>query len=624
MNNNRGFKPPQQPSSDMMTFLQKHFFSTTPEGTPAAPTATVSSTPEQIAAAKENAIAKGYERLKNIKHEGVQQHGPELWEKLVNISTQRMNTYMELVESSDSRPSGADTSKATWFGQRVRPAQLHQKFRDLSHLSGEERLHQFQQLWLSATDFRPKMTPKSVAVNRWLAGLIILVMGMVSLGGVTRLTKSGLSMTHWKFTGEGRPKTPAQWEEEFDVYKKSPEWRLHNQDMTVEEFKFIYDMEYGHRTLGRTIGVAFVLPLVYFIARRRLSLSEGFTKALIGTLSLGGVQGLIGWWMVKSGLTEEDNVHKARVSPYRLATHLIIAFTLLVGLTTLKLKAKWGAVETLFDGKVLHKNNNFMGMYTPKKLAHTLSMLSLVTAFSGAFVAGNEAGLVYNEWPKMGEGFIPSDLFSPHMSLLQNTFENPTFVQFTHRCLAYTTFTVSWVTAIKCLTNKQCPGLVAKSALACATVASLQAMLGVATLLNHVPVDLAALHQGGAMVLLMASTRLMFHTNNPVNALGDISGGLAQNKQLFFSVMQNGGLAPQQQQPMMAHAPMAAPNLAGMAAQQAGKVNKSAAGILAAAGVGMIGTSYFQRKQQQLQAQGVFPQQQTQYTSKYYNPNMKI
>ncbi len=245
----------------------------------------------------------------------------------------------------------------------------------------------------------------------WLFIVAGLVFVMVVVGGLTRLTKSGLSMVHWKFTGEQRPVTAEDWAVEFDRYKESPEYKIHNTGMTMEEFKFIYHMEYGHRTLGRIIGLAFGGPLVYFLASKRVRLSSPLAKRLGVLFLLGGGQGLIGWWMVKSGLDLPDNSTVAKVSPYRLATHLISAFALYCVLMYTGLRCLHGKSK-LFDamGKKVR-----LGSGALRHSAHAVASLAFLTAFSGAFVAGNEAGLIYNEWPLMGGSFIPSDLINPYV-----------------------------------------------------------------------------------------------------------------------------------------------------------------------------------------------------------------
>jgi cytochrome c oxidase assembly protein subunit 15 len=453
-------------------------------------------------------------------------YGRNIWEGLVTESTVRLNRYLEVTQNNDRRASGIDNNRQIWATQRISPAILHDKFRHLSKLPTIERSHALLNLWLSAVDFKPKMAPMGYMVNSWLALLTLLVMGMISAGGVTRLTRSGLSMTTWKFTGEKRPVTESDWEEEFDLYKQSPEWRLHNQEMELKDFKFIYHMEYGHRTLGRVIGVAFTVPLLFFLGSGAISLRTGFGKALVGVLSLGGLQGLIGWWMVKSGLDEKTNVEKARVSPYRLATHLTIAFTLLVGLTTLKLRARHGVTEVWLRDELLPKKTpNLFGFSFPRGLAHATAMVAFLTAMTGAFVAGNEAGLVYNEWPEMGgdNNFIPSDLFSEHLPWYRNIFENPTFVQFVHRTLAYTTFTFSWATAFASVFNKAVPGPAANAAMRTAALVTAQAGLGIYTLLNYVPTEVAALHQFGAMLVLMSATQTMYYSLNPVANISNLS-----------------------------------------------------------------------------------------------------
>jgi heme A synthase len=379
-------RPITTPSTSFSThnnqpFTPKRKFTTTATPQPTA----IPTNPESIAS-----MAK-----KTVKpHDGTKLYPREVWEGLVTESTVRLNKYLEIISANDRRASGLDNNRQMWASQRISPAILHDRFRFVSSLPTMARSQALLSLWLSAANFKSKLPPQSLAVNAWLSTLILLVMGMVSAGGITRLTRSGLSMTTWKFTGEKRPTNESEWEEEFDLYKQSPEYRLHNSDMEIKDFKFIYHMEYGHRTLGRVIGVAFTVPLLLFIANKSISMRTGFGKALVGVLSLGGVQGLIGWWMVKSGLDEKTNVEKAKVSPYRLATHLSIAFTLLVGLTVLKLRARHGIVDVYLADKLVPKSlPNLFGFKAPKRLAHATSMIAFFTAMTGAFVAGNDAGL---------------------------------------------------------------------------------------------------------------------------------------------------------------------------------------------------------------------------------------
>ena len=231
------------------------------------------------------------------------------------------------------------------------------------------------------------------AVAYWLFGCGGLVAGMVSVGGLTRLTRSGLSMTDWKLQGGLPPSNRAEWEREFQRYKQYPEWQQ-RKSMTLDEFKYIYAWEYGHRMLGRVVGLAFGLPLAYFWTRGRLT--PWLKPRALGLLGLGGCQGLVGWWMVRSGLNTdllpERQKQDVRVSPYRLATHLTMAFVTYSGLI-------WCGLETLGSKQAVGAGLKHAAKLTP--IARGAACLTLVTAISGAFVAGNDAGMAFNVWPYM-------------------------------------------------------------------------------------------------------------------------------------------------------------------------------------------------------------------------------
>jgi len=338
------------------------------------------------------------------------------------------------------------------------------------------------------------------AIAGWLFTVAGLVFLMVAVGGLTRLTKSGLSMTEWKPATGLPPLTLVEWQEEFRKYQQFPEFRLMNSEMTLSEFKFIYWMEFGHRQLGRFIGFAFALPLAYFALRGRLS------RPLLARLSLllaaGATQASIGWWMVKSGLESPHSpgAHSTavHVSPYRLATHLLSAFTiysLVLHTALLTQKPITAEQASRFVASV--------GLQRMKKFAAFTAILTGVTVASGAFVAGNEAGLVYSEWPWMGGRFVPEDLTSPYLTpKWRNLFEHSTLVQFDHRMLAYATFITS---VALFLFAHRVPNLSSRAKFlsrAVVGMATAQASLGIITLVNHVPIPLASLHQCGSLVLL--------------------------------------------------------------------------------------------------------------------------
>lgn len=261
--------------------------------------------------------------------------------------------------------------------------------------------------------------------------------------------------------------------------------------MTMEEFKFIFWMEYGHRMWGRLIGAFFAIPAAYFWSRGYFSKGMKIRVTLFAVLI--GMQGLMGWYMVKSGL--EDRFHGEndvpRVSQYRLAAHLSFAFVLY----TLFL---WNALDHLLPAQALQQVTK--SALTFKKLAHLSKGMVFITAMSGAFVAGLDAGLVYNSFPKMADRWIPSDIlaFSP---TLRNFTENPTTVQFDHRILGTATLTLIsglWLLSRKC----KLPPRAYKAATAVAVMGWVQVILGITTLLTYVPVPLAASHQSGSLVLL--------------------------------------------------------------------------------------------------------------------------
>ncbi|CAF9907329.1 MAG: Cytochrome c oxidase assembly protein cox15 [Heterodermia speciosa] len=297
----------------------------------------------------------------------------------------------------------------------------------------------------------PAVSRKIVAY--WLLGSAASVFGIVVFGGLTRLTESGLSITEWKpVTGSLPPRDAAEWESEFSKYRASPEFKQLNPHMTMEEFKKIYYMEWTHRIWGRVVGLSFLLPAAYFIVRRRVSARMAVT--IVGIAGLIGFQGILGWWMVKSGLKDDlfaPGSHP-RVSQYRLTAHLGTAFLcytamLWNGLSILQTRklmsnpqAAWPLILKLQEPK----------LRTFRWSVAVLTVLVFCTAMSGGLVAGLDAGLIYNEFPKMGIDWTPpkSELFSDFYSRTldksdiwwRNILENPSLVQLDHRILASTTF----------------------------------------------------------------------------------------------------------------------------------------------------------------------------------------
>lgn len=316
-------------------------------------------------------------------------------------------------------------------------------------------------------------------VRIWLYAVALLVLMMVALGGITRLTDSGLAITTWQpISGTIPPLSPADWVAEFSAYQAIPEYQLQNRGMTLEEFKLIYWWEWAHRFLGRVIGVAFAVPFLVFLAQRR------FSWRLAGPLAalfvLGGLQGAIGWWMVSSGLTQ-----RVDVSQYRLATHLGAATLLFVALI-------WVARRLGPGGSA-----NATGSATPALLLLALILLQIV---AGGFVAGLDAGMAYNTWPLMEGRLVPTGL-AVMEPLWRNLFENVAAVQFVHRTLAYVI--VGYVGFLLLRQSRAPLGFsgVHRWLPLIGWLVGLQVVLGIATLLASVPISLALGHQALAFML---------------------------------------------------------------------------------------------------------------------------
>lgn len=326
----------------------------------------------------------------------------------------------------------------------------------------------------------------SKLVALWLLVCCALVFAMVVLGGVTRLTGSGLSMVDWRpIMGVLPPLSSEQWQQTFELYQQSPQFKQINFKMEVEDFQGIYWLEYLHRLLGRTIGLVFALPFLFFYWRGQIARRE-WPKYLL-MFALGGLQGLLGWYMVKSGL-----VNDPQVSQYRLVAHLMAAF-LIYGYMF------WVAMSLLF-----HNQDGGRHALYPKTL--TLAGLITLTILSGGFVAGLKAGLIYNTFPMMGEHWIPPGIFA-YEPAWRNLLENLITVQFNHRVLAITTFVlvvVYWFLS----RGAKLPARARPAVNVLLLVAVVQVALGISTLLLKVPTVLAATHQGVAMVLFTVALYL--------------------------------------------------------------------------------------------------------------------
>jgi cytochrome c oxidase assembly protein subunit 15 len=321
------------------------------------------------------------------------------------------------------------------------------------------------------------------AVRIWLIAVAALIAAMVLVGGATRLTESGLSIVEWKpVTGSLPPLTETEWTRAFEAYKTIPQYRQMNAGMSLDQFKTIFWWEWSHRLLGRVIGAAYLLPFLWFLWRGVLS--GELKRRLWGIFALGALQGAVGWWMVASGLSE-----RVEVSQYRLATHLVLALLIFAGIVWTLRRLGEAAPST-----------------TPSRLkigAIVLLTLTFVQLYLGALVAGLRAGKIYNTWPDIDGGFIPSAarLFFD-APWWRNLFENTLTVQFEHRMVAYTLFVLAVLHAIDAVRSRAGRAVIS-GALWLLGVVTLQATLGILTLINQVPMDLALTHQAVAIVVLM-------------------------------------------------------------------------------------------------------------------------
>jgi cytochrome c oxidase assembly protein subunit 15 len=337
-------------------------------------------------------------------------------------------------------------------------------------------------------------------IAAWLLVCCALVFAMVVLGGVTRLTHSGLSIVEWKpLVGAVPPLNESDWQELFEKYQQTPEYQKVNLGMDLAGFKGIFWLEYFHRLLGRLIGVAFLVPFLYFLARGRIERS--LTPKLVTMFVLGGLQGLLGWLMVASGL-----VDMPRVSPYRLTAHLGLAI-LIYGYML------WTALGLLYTP---HPNPLPEGEgLSLRRFATSVTALIVVTILAGGFVAGTRAGFSYNTWPLMGESFLPVGMFAQEPWWV-NFFENVATVQFDHRLLAY----VVAIAVVWLWWRARRVALVPRARLAShllLAVAALQLALGIATVVAVVPVPLAAAHQAGALALFTVALYLSHVLRSPGN-----------------------------------------------------------------------------------------------------------
>jgi len=322
--------------------------------------------------------------------------------------------------------------------------------------------------------------PRPALLAGWLSLVAALVFVMIVVGGITRLTESGLSMVRWEpISGAIPPLNEADWQAEFDHYRESPQYTQVNRGMTLADFKTIFFWEYVHRLLGRLIGLAFALPLAWFAWKR--AIPGGYGWKLGGLLGLGALQGAIGWWMVASGLVDVPEV-----SHIRLAVHLLLALLIFAALI-------WVAL----DLKTLARDAKARPARMPLLAIWALSLLFVQFLF-GAYLAGLEGGYAFNSWPMMGDEWFPAATvwLEP---LLRNFVDNPIVVQFVHRWLAFVVAAVAiWLGVRAWLEGFRVDaGLLVGAVLA-------QILLGILTLLSGVQLDIAVSHQGMAALLLAA------------------------------------------------------------------------------------------------------------------------
>jgi cytochrome c oxidase assembly protein subunit 15 len=320
------------------------------------------------------------------------------------------------------------------------------------------------------------------AIRWWLLGVAALIAIMVLVGGATRLTESGLSIVEWKpVSGALPPLNQEQWTQAFDAYKTIPQYRELNAGMDLSEFKQIFWWEWSHRLLGRVIGIAYLLPFLWFLWRG--AMSADLRRRLWLIFGLGALQGAVGWWMVASGLSQ-----RIEVSHYRLATHLVLALLIFAGI-----------VWTL---RRLAERPPPVASPRLKITGFALLALTFVQLYLGALVAGLRAGKVYNTWPDIDGALIPSAarLFfdSPWW---RNLFDNTLTVQFEHRMTAYALFALAILHLIDAVRSRAGTAAV-KGAVWLVAAITVQATLGILTLLNQVPIDLALTHQAVAIVVL--------------------------------------------------------------------------------------------------------------------------
>ncbi|OJH45759.1 MULTISPECIES: heme A synthase [Paracoccus] len=347
-------------------------------------------------------------------------------------------------------------------------------------------------------DARPKGARR--AIRLWLMVLFAMVLAMIALGGATRLTGSGLSITEWApVTGTLPPLNHADWQSEFEAYKQIPQYTEVNAGMSLSEFQYIYLWEWSHRLLGRLIGLVWAVGFLFFWATGRIP--AGWKSRLLAVGALGGLQGAIGWWMVSSGLVEG----MTRVASYRLATHLGIAFVILGLIAWYALQLSRSEAELIRARRA--GEAKLFGMSTG--LLH----LTFLQILIGALVAGIDAGRTYTGWPTMGGEWIPSAIWDGTLGW-RNFFENPALVQFIHRMTGYL---VAIFAVVVWMRSRKSPHKVTRGAFTVMIVAvAAQVALGIMNVIHASPLDLALSHQVGAVVLFSLILRARHHARYPI------------------------------------------------------------------------------------------------------------
>jgi cytochrome c oxidase assembly protein subunit 15 len=326
------------------------------------------------------------------------------------------------------------------------------------------------------------MTKNNRPIIIWLVIICVMVFVMVMIGGITRLTDSGLSMVDWRpFMGSIPPLSESEWLKVFNDYRSYPEYLKINKGMSLSEFKSIFFWEYFHRLWGRLIGMVFFFPYLYFIIKKKVSGKLNFKLAI--AFLLGGSQGLLGWYMVKSGLVDRPDV-----SHFRLAAHLGLAFLII------------GYISWIIFGLKSDRVKNFSTHKTGRNIIVVFITLLCFQIIYGAFVAGLDAGVGYNTFPKMGRSWIPDAIFS-YPTLIENFLENRTMIQFVHRMGGWCLFFYSFILIFY---KKNLNTFQQKKSFQLLTgMIHLQFVLGVVTIMYSIPLSVALLHQLGACILLI-------------------------------------------------------------------------------------------------------------------------